>query len=294
MPNLPDDELSDLMTARNRAALERFKEKTCQRSDKKFFFGNSGMGRVEYKSARREIELDPLADLLTILGLNQGPQLVLAENFLQLPKTAASVGIAASPNFAISGTNAVDGSSAYDPEGGCKLTTGALQNDQVILEPHTNSEQSGWRGYTWGTGEKVAYRAMIKTGPSIASCILWAGLKLTSDPAQAADDHQVYIRYQDTVNGGRWQALWSIAGVDSSKDSAEAGLPPVAVDTVYHLVITIDAERVSRVYINGVLVATTAALTAAQNLIPFVGIQTTAAGAKSLTVRHCGISKDYA
>lgn len=261
------------------------------RSAYPLFFGERGHGRVKHDSTRKFIDVDPVGEALNVEGFNQGDRFILDERFHRVAKLAASLLIGTNLDFAIIGTNAVDGDSTFNVEGGNNMATGALANDQMIIQPHGTANQSAWRAVNWPTQREVIYRAMIKTGASIAAEIIWAGLKLTNTGLQATDDDQAYFRYENGVNGGRWQALWSIAGVDSN---AETAVTAVAASTVYQLVITIDSARVPRFYVNGVLVATGTALTTAINLLPFVGIQTTEGVAKNMVLRHCGISRNYA
>ena len=120
--------------------------------------------------------------------------------------------------------------------------------------------------------------------------MLWAGLKLTNTPVIATDDDQAFFRFAPADNSGKWAAVNSIGGTD---DAADSGVT-VAASTVYHLAISISAARVATFYINGVLVETTAALTDAVDLIPFIGVQeTTTTEGKSLTVQAQAIERNF-
>lgn len=194
----------------------------------------------------------------------------------------------ADPDFELLGTNAVSGSSAFAAEGGIRLTTAGASADQVILAPHLDANQSAWTQVTWGTDKATEWECRIVTGASIADAIIWAGLKLTNTPVVATDNDQAFFRYEAGVNDGEWQAVSSIGGTDTAADTGVV----VAVSTAYHLRIAIDAARIARFYVNGVLVATTTALTNAVDLIPYIGVQSAAVAAKVLDVQGQAISRN--
>ena len=198
-----------------------------------------------------------------------------------------SVRMIADPDFELLGTNATSASSSFNAEGGIKLTTAGASGDQVILLPHLDANQSAWAQFTWGTDKQTEWEGDIVTGSAITAEIVWAGLKLTNTPPVATDNDQVFFRYEAGVNSGKWQVISSIGGTDTTTDSGIT----VAVSTRYHLRVTIDASRIARAYINGKLIVTTAALTDATDLIPYVGVAAGAAAAKDITVYGEAISR---
>ncbi len=194
-------------------------------------------------------------------------------------------------DFEILGTNAVSADTAYHADGGITLNSHGADLDQTILLPHLLSNCSPWTATTWGTDRQVQWEAHVKAGSAVTAQILWAGLKLTNTPTAATDDDSAYFRYQNGVNGGNWQALYSIGGTDSAVDTGVAA----AASTEYHFRITIDSSRIARFYLNGTLVATSTALTTAVNFIPYVGVQASGAAAvKSLRVLGQAIGRAYA
>ena len=203
-----------------------------------------------------------------------------------IQNAAEATRMIADPWFELLGTNATSGSAAYNAEGGITLTTAGASGDRVILLPHLDANQSPWNLITWGTDKETAWGCYLRTGASIADLILWAGLKLTNTPTVATDNDQVFFRYEAGVNSGKIQCINSIGGTDDTDDSGVT----LAVTTDYWLVIAIDSSRIARFFINGVLVATSAALTDATDLKPYLGIQANAAAAKSVTVysQHIG------
>lgn len=189
--------------------------------------------------------------------------------------------------FEILGTNASSDDVTAYAEGGIKLETDGASNDQVIILPNLNTGQSAWTTVTWGTDKQTEWSAHIKTGSAITKTTIWAGLKLTNTSVTATDNDQAFFRYDADTNSGKWQAVSSIGGTD---DAADAGVT-VAINTEYHLKITIDSSRLARFYINGALVKTSTALTDATDLIPYVGIQATEAAAKHMYVFGQAISR---
>jgi len=166
--------------------------------------------------------------------------------------------------------------------------TDGADHDQVSVAPHLDATQSVWSEVTWGTDTETHWECDISTGAAITNCIIWAGLKLTNTSTTATDADQVFFRYQNGVNGGEWQAVSSIADSDDEHDTNVA----VQTATRYHLKIEVASDRTARMYINGALVETTAALTDATDLIPYIGVQSEgAAEAKTLYVHGQAISR---
>jgi len=204
-----------------------------------------------------------------------------------------AVRMIADPDFEILGTNSTSALSTFAVEGGITMTTAAVAADQMILAPHLDANQSGWTQVTWGTDQSTRWECRLRTGASITDTIIWAGLKLTNTAVTTTDINQVFFRYEEGVTTGNWEAIDSIANVDNEVDSSVT----VAINTDYHLVIEIDSSRLARFYIDGVLVSTSAALTTAIDLIPYIGVEVQAggvAGAKAITVRGQAISRTVA
>jgi len=195
------------------------------------------------------------------------------------------------PQFEVLGTNASSDDVTYYAEGGIQLQTDGADGDEIIVLPHLDANQSAWSQVTWGTDESTTWECRIKTGSNITNCIIWAGLKLTNAEATVTDNDQVFFRYEDDNNNGEWEAISSIGGSDDEHDTGVV----VAVDTEYHLVIDIQNDRSAKFYINDTLVETSAALTDATDLIPYIGVAADgAAAAKTLLVRGQAIIRDFA
>lgn len=193
----------------------------------------------------------------------------------------------ADPDFEVLGTNADSSCTAFNAEGGVTLTTKTTSGDQVILCPHLDSNQSAWSAWTWGTDRCVEWEAYFAAPATITSMVVWAGLKLTNTSVVATDDDQVFIRYEAGVNSGKWQVISSIGGTDTTTNT---GLTFTA-SAAYKVTISIDTARVARIYINDELMYTTAALTDATDLIPYIGVQTATTAARAITVYGAQIQR---
>ena len=202
-----------------------------------------------------------------------------------------ALNVIADPNFEIIGSsgNQTSALCTHNAEGGLLLTTAGADGDDMIIAPHLDANQTAWKLTTWGTDRELEWECWIETGAAITTCIIWAGLKLTNTPVVATDANQVFFRYEDDVNSGKWQAVSSIADTD---DAADAGVAAVVLATKYHLKIVIDDKRVARMYIDDVLVKTTAALTDTTDFIPYIGIEEDgASSARTLYVYGQAISR---
>jgi hypothetical protein len=210
-----------------------------------------------------------------------------------IQNAAEATRMIADPDFEIKGTNCVSTCSAYNAEGGIKFTTTTGSADQVILAPHLDASQSPWTGVTWGIDKETVWECEFATGTAITSEIVWAGLKLTDTPVVATDNDQVFVRYEAGVASGVFQVIDSIGGTDVTTSTGIT----VAVSTRYHVKIVIAPDRTARVWIGvagsaPTLVRTTAALTDATDLIPYVAIQTSTTAAKDITYYGQAIARN--
>jgi hypothetical protein len=206
--------------------------------------------------------------------------LILHDKLETLPLTAPNQSASFNTAFNLVGTNAADSTAAFNTTaGGVTLTTTTTTNDQVILSPNTNSI---WGNVNVIADNQVVFETQLVTGSNITAAIIWAGMKLTNTSTTATDNDQTFIRYQNTVNSGKWQIIDSTNNVDNAQDSGVT----VVVSTAYLLQIRVGADLKPRYYINGILVGTGAALRTGQNMHPYVGVQTTTTAAKAITVRY--------
>ena len=231
--------------------------------------------------------------------------------------TALAVTQAANKNFETLGTNYTTALTTFAAtSAGILMTTATADQDQGILLPHLDTNQTVWSGTKWGTENQVQWECSIQAAQTDNEKI-WAGLKLTNDQLLATDDDQVYFKFQtDATNSeaftsySYWHLVHSIGGTDYISRT------PVAfeADTPYHLKIVIDSDRKMTYFINGIQynVTTTsgstggtavtavqpgtaavksAALTNDVNLIPYIGIENGDAAAAVLNVHYTAISR---
>lgn len=241
-------------------------------------------GDVEFKGRVDSIGLGKRFALNWIPGLYGIPSV----NADILSATEAT-NITCDRNFEILGTNATTDDALMYAEGGVEMSTSGADGDFCVLVPHLDANQSAWKQVTWGTDREVEWECFIQTGANITNAVIWAGLKLTNTSVTATDANQVFFRYEDDVNSGKWQTVYSISGTDTASD---AGIAAVVLSTNYHLKITIDDARLARFYINDVLVKTSDTLTDAIDLIPYIGVEADGASAvKTMRIFGQAISR---
>ena len=231
--------------------------------------------------------------------------------------TALAVTQAANKNFETLGTNYTTALTTFaSTSAGVLMTTATADQDQGILLPHLDTNQTVWSGTKWGTENQVQWECSIQAAQTDNEKI-WAGLKLTNDQLLATDDDQVYFKFQtDATNSeaftsySYWHLVHSIGGTDYISRTPVS----FAADTPYHLKIVIDSDRKLTYFINGIQynVTTTAgstlgtavtsvqpgtaavksaALTNDVNLIPYIGIENGDAAAAVLNVHYTAISR---
>jgi hypothetical protein len=258
-------------------------------------FGTDSDVVVKFDSGETALVAVPIGNFVSLEGMSHRYRLEWVAGQEGKPginvnvvSADSSVVAITDPYFEILGTNASSDDVTYYAEGGITFQTDGSDGDAVILLPHLDTNLSAWEQVNWGTDNEVRWEASIRTDSPITTSIIWAGLKLTNTSDSSTDANQVYFRYEDDMNSGEWEAINSIANVDDAEDTDVV----VAGNTVYHLVIEIDSSRIAKFYINGALVETSAALTDAIDLIPYIGIEEDGAGsARKLYIRGQVISR---
>jgi len=231
--------------------------------------------------------------------------------------SALAITQAANKNFETLGTNYTTALTTFAAhQAGILMTTATADQDQGILLPHLDTNQTVWSGTKWGTENQVQWECSIQAAQTDNEKI-WGGLKLTNDQLLATDDDQVYFKFQtDATNSeaftsySYWHLVHSIGGTDYISRTPVS----FAANTPYHLKIVIDSDRKLTYFINGIQynVTTTAgstlgtAVTAVQpgtaavksaaltddiNLIPYIGIENGDAAAAVLNVHYTAISR---
>tara|TARA_R110002110_G_scaffold139569_3_gene326254 strand:- start:9024 stop:10448 length:1425 start_codon:yes stop_codon:yes gene_type:complete len=168
-------------------------------------------------------------------------------------------------SFEVLGTNMTDALSTRSAtRASVTLTTAGADEDQAILAPHLDTNQTAWTGVKWGTENQVEWECSITTN-AIDNQKVWAGLKLTNDQLGAVDANQIFFKAATDLTNGEalstsdnaamaaaggnmlWHVIYSIAGVDYTTNTELA----MAANTTYHLKITIDSDRKASAFING-------------------------------------------
>ena len=271
-------------------------------------------------------------DRTQCFGLKDARRKYLYEAFYQRPglnainiidpdandATALAVTQAANKNFETLGTNYTTALTTFSAtQAGIVMTTATADQDQGILLPHLDTNQTAWSGTKWGTENQVEWECSISL-PALDNQKVWAGLKLTNDQLVATDANQMFFKYQtDATNSEaftdftKWHFVHSVANTDFISQ-----LPiTVAADTQYHFKIEVDSDRKAAIFVNGIQynVTTTSgstggtAVTAVQpgkaavktgaltddiDLIPYIGIENGAAAAEVLNVHYQAISRN--
>ena len=231
--------------------------------------------------------------------------------------SALAAYVIANKDFETLGTNYTTALTTFAAtSAGILMTTATADQDQALLLPHLDTNQTAWSGTKWGTENQVEWECSIQIAQTDNEKV-WAGLKLTNDQLVATDDDQAFFKFAtDATNGEsltsatKWNFVHSIGGTDYISI-----LPiTVAANTPYHFKIKIDSDRKAAIFVNGVQynvtttagstggtavtavqpgvqAAKTAALTDDVNLIPYIGIEGNDGAAAALDVSYCAISR---
>ena len=243
--------------------------------------------------------------------------------------SALAVTQAANKNFETLGTNYTTALTTFPgTQAGILMTTATADQDQAILLPHLDTNQSAWSKVLWGTENQVEWECSINLAATDNQKV-WAGLKLTNDQLPQTDADQAYFYYASDATNGQalstftpWYFIQSVNGTDYLTNTGVT----VAASTNYHFRISIDSDRKPSIFINGVQYSptTTAATTfdgstevtgttqatiatsysatnantqkgpALKNdvdLITYIGIENGAAAAEALNVHYTAISR---
>lgn len=292
------------------------------RSENGFQIVNKNAGRVENFTA---LDGNDIRRVILSENFKKKPALnaVIAAAFTDADATAAAntaITVAreiANKDFEVLGTNMTTALATFDTtRAGITITTAGADEDQAIIAPHLDANQTAWASYLWGTENQVEWECSISTN-AIDNQKVWAGLKLTNDQLVATDDDQLFFKFQtDATNSEVFtdytllHFIHSIGGTDYI-----SALPiTVAANTTYHLKIVIDSDRKATIFVNGIQynvtttagstggtavtavgpgsqVVKTAALTNDVDLIPYIGIEAGDGAAEALDVHYQGISR---
>ena len=219
----------------------------------------------------------------------------------------------ANKNFEVIGTNATSSSVSFSStRAGLNLTTGTGGNDQVIILPHLDTNQTAWSGIKFGTENQVEWECAVSVA-DVSNVCFWAGLKLTNTPVLATDANQAYFFFDTGTIAGGGSAMTSTTtlhfcySVANTDYVTNLGIT-VGADTIYRLRIAIDNNRKISVFVNEVQYGLTTSASSSGNtvstetqksaqltndidLIPYVGVQQTTTAADILTLYYQKISR---
>ena len=231
--------------------------------------------------------------------------------------SALAAYVIANKDFETLGTNYTTALTTFAAtSAGILMTTATSDQDQAILLPHLDTNQTAWSGTKWGTENQVEWECSIQIAQTDNEKV-WAGLKLTNDQLVATDADQAFFKFATDADNGesltsttKWNFVHSIGGTDYISI-----LPiTVAANTPYHFKIKIDSDRKATIFVNGIqynvtstagstggtavtavqpskAAAKSAALTNDVNLIPYIGIENGDAAAAVLNVHYTAISR---
>ena len=179
-------------------------------------------------------------------------------------------------DFETLGTNYTTALTTYPgTQAGILMTTATADQDQAILLPHLDTNQSAWSKVLWGSENQVEWECSISLAATDNQKV-WAGLKLTNDQLPQTDADQAYFYYASDATNGQalstfspWYFIQSVNGTDYLTNLGITA----AADTPYHFRISIDSDRKPSIFVNGVQYsATTTAATTFDGSTEVTGI----------------------
>lgn len=237
----------------------------------------------------------------------------LEEFFKQRPALNADVANNTSnKNFEVLGTRMTTASCTFNSNrAAITITTNGHEEDQAIIAPHLDTNQTAWTGIKWGTENQIEWECAISL-PAIDNQKVWAGLKVTHDQLIATDDDQLFFKFQtDNDNSetfSEYSKLHFIHSIDGTHYISQLPIT-VAANTIYRLRISVDSNRKASIFVNDIQynITTTSGSTGGTavttgttksaslkndiDLIPYIGIEAGEAAAESLDVYYQKISR---
>jgi hypothetical protein len=161
----------------------------------------------------------------------------------------------ANRDFEVMGTNMTTELCIFNTsDPGIVIQTNTVHQDQAIIAPHLEPNQSSWTSTKWNPEKQLEWECAIHL-PSITGIKIWAGLKQTFDQLLTEDDHQLFFKFQtDSVNSEVFKDFTKLHFIHSISGVHYVSELPITidVDTVYNLRITIDSNKLARIFVNGI------------------------------------------
>ena len=201
--------------------------------------------------------------------------------------SALAVTQAANKNFEVLGTNMTTALCTFNSTAaGIILTTAGADQDQAIVLPHLDTNQTIWSGTKWGTENQVEWECSINTN-AIDNQKVWAGLKLTNDQLVATDANQAFFKFQtDATNSEAFRIKFDS---DRKMEIFVNGIQYNITDTSGSTGGTAVTETAQQQDPKGLHKST--AMTDDIDLIPYIGIEAGAAAAEAVDVHYESISR---
>ena len=194
-------------------------------------------------------------------------------------------------DFEVLGTNAGTDDVLHVGTGGLQAQTDGSDNDQVILVPHQDTNQSPWNTVTWGTDQETRYEALVKTPADVATGIhLTVGLKADLDMGLNDDDVVVFNFNTDDTD-----TTWGVVSNVNGGTAADTDTGIVVTPSHLHqFVIDFDNAGCAHCYIDDVLVAEVDFAGAAADLNPVIGLQSLSGTTDEFNYYQQKIGRNYA
>jgi hypothetical protein len=205
--------------------------------------------------------------------------------------TTEATAVTCDRDFEVQGTNAGTDDVLHVGTGGLQAQTDGADNDQVILVPHQDANQSPWAQVTWGTDQETRYEALVKTPTDILTGIhLVVGLKTDLDMT-LNDDDLVVFNFNTDDSDRTWGVVANVnAGTATDTDTGIV----VSPNRIYEFVIDFDNAGCAHCYIDDVLVAEVDFAGAAADLKPLIGLQSLSGTTDELVYYTQKLGRNYA
>ena len=241
--------------------------------------GNVGIGTAsptEKLDVTGNVHISGTLTANNIVNETTNSRYELSDYFEQKPginadiqNAAEATRMIANKNFEIQGTNSTSALCTFDTaRSGILLTTDTANDDEMVILPHQDSDQTAWTRTPWGTDNQVQWECAVT--PHVISANAKntvryvAGLGQSATLLDAAHNYSQYtdqvlfyydsdnsaatdmLRYQEQTT--TWHCVYSNNGTDYVTNLGVV----LTENTTYKLKIVIDSNRKPAVYINDV------------------------------------------